>query len=87
MYIFFVNPDDLTNLDIENGQCYNESIPQNLTFGYQGLPLGLGNTLSSVNGSTKRTGAASGLVNKKSAGVQGLMALVTAVVTVTFMFL
>ncbi|KAF3028867.1 hypothetical protein E8E15_007637 [Penicillium rubens] len=87
MYMFFVNPDDLTNLDIENGQCYNESIPQNLTFGYQGLPLGLGNTLSSVNGSTKRTGAASGLVNKKSAGVQGLMALVAAVVTVTFMFL
>ncbi|KAJ5237700.1 hypothetical protein N7489_007791 [Penicillium chrysogenum] len=87
MYMFFVNPDDLTNLDIENGQCYNESIPQNLTFGYQGLPLGLGNTLSSFNGSTKRTGAASGLVNKKSAGVQGLMALVAAVVTVTFMFL
>lgn len=87
MYMFFLNPDDLTNLDIENGQCYNESIPQNLTFGYQGLPLGLGNTLSSVTGSAKHTGAASGLFNKESASVQGLMALVAAMVTVTFIFL
>ncbi|KAF7714030.1 Uncharacterized protein PECH_000519 [Penicillium ucsense] len=40
-FMFFVNADDLTNLDIENGQCYNHSIPQNLTFSYQGLPFGL----------------------------------------------
>ena len=52
MYMFFLNPDDLTNLDVQNGQCYNASIPQNLTFGYQGLPLGLS------NGSVKK-GAAS----------------------------
>ena len=24
-----------------NGQCYNRSIPQNLTFGVQGLPFGI----------------------------------------------
>ncbi|MCJ1255660.1 hypothetical protein MMC24_003477 [Lignoscripta atroalba] len=41
MYMFFRVPDDLTNLDISNGQCYNASIPQNLTFGYQGLPFGI----------------------------------------------
>ncbi|OQE26059.1 hypothetical protein PENFLA_c007G02980 [Penicillium flavigenum] len=87
MYMFFLNPEDLTNLDIENGQCYNESVPQNLTFGYQGLPLGLGNMLSSVNRSAKQTGDASRLLSKESAGVQGLMALVAALATVTFMFL
>ncbi|KAJ5994852.1 hypothetical protein N7481_001829 [Penicillium waksmanii] len=40
-YMFFLNADDLTNLDIENGECLNKSIPQNVTFSYQGLPLGL----------------------------------------------
>lgn len=41
-YMFFNVPDDLTGLDIENGQCLNSSIPQNVTYGYQNLPLGLG---------------------------------------------
>lgn len=40
-YMFFKVPDDLTNLDIVNGQCYNATIKQNLTFSYQGLPFGL----------------------------------------------
>lgn len=40
--MFFVVPDDLTNLD--NGQRYNTSIPQNVTFSEQGLPFGLGKT-------------------------------------------
>lgn len=40
-YMFFHVPDDLTNLDIVNGQCYNETIPQNVTFSVQGLPFGL----------------------------------------------
>ncbi|KAL8736897.1 MAG: hypothetical protein Q9181_002215 [Wetmoreana brouardii] len=40
-YMFFKVPDDLTNLDIQNGHCLNASIPQNLTFGYQGLPFGI----------------------------------------------
>ena len=34
-YMFFINPNDLMNLDIENGQCRNASIPQNVTFGEQ----------------------------------------------------
>ncbi|KAL8906008.1 MAG: hypothetical protein Q9207_002293 [Kuettlingeria erythrocarpa] len=40
-YMFFTVPDDLTNLDIQNGQCLNASVQQNLTFGYQGLPFGV----------------------------------------------
>lgn len=44
MYMFFRVPDDLSNLDISNGQCYNASIAQNVTFGYQGLPFGIGNS-------------------------------------------
>ncbi|APA15461.1 hypothetical protein SS1G_13385 [Sclerotinia sclerotiorum 1980 UF-70] len=47
-YMFFLVPDDLTNLDIVNGQCYNSTIPQNLTFSEQGLPFGL-----SKSGATK----------------------------------
>ncbi|KAF2759888.1 hypothetical protein EJ05DRAFT_474930 [Pseudovirgaria hyperparasitica] len=41
MYMFFNVPDDLSNLDIENGQCYNASIAQNVTFGYQDEALGI----------------------------------------------
>jgi len=41
MYMFFLVPDDLTNLDILNGQCYNSTIKQNVTFSEQGLPFGL----------------------------------------------
>ncbi len=46
--MFFRVPDDLTNLDISNGQCYNASIPQNVTFGYQGLPFGIGESWESA---------------------------------------
>jgi hypothetical protein len=84
-YMFFLHADDLTNLDIANGECYNTSIPQNLTFSYQGLPDGLGKT-TSVNGSANHTGAASGLL-KESAGGKSLVALVAAMATATFMFL
>ena len=47
-YMFFVHADDLTNLDIANGQCYNTSIKQNVTFSYQGLPFGLSKDVSSA---------------------------------------
>ncbi|KAH8907327.1 hypothetical protein BR93DRAFT_951499 [Coniochaeta sp. PMI_546] len=40
-YMFFNVPDDLKNLDIVNGQCYNSTVKQNLTFSEQGLPFGL----------------------------------------------
>ncbi|KAI9712398.1 MAG: hypothetical protein M1820_001611 [Bogoriella megaspora] len=34
-YMFFLHPNDLMNLDIENGQCRNATIPQNLTYDTQ----------------------------------------------------
>ena len=48
--------DDLTHLDISNGQCYNTSIPQNVTFGEQGLPFGI----NLGGGNSTKKGAASG---------------------------
>jgi hypothetical protein len=85
-YMFFLHSDDLANLDIANGECYNKSIPQNLTFSYQGLPGGLGKTPTAVNGSANHTGTASGPL-AESAGGKSLMALVAAMATATFMFL
>lgn len=38
--------------------CLDRSIPQNLTFGYQGLPLGIGND-ATVNGSANGEGNSS----------------------------
>ncbi|KAF4554705.1 Hypothetical protein D9617_4g004600 [Elsinoe fawcettii] len=69
-YMFFVNADDLSNLDIANGQCYNTSIAQNLTFGYQNLPGGLGKT-PTVNGSANgnATGAAASITGSRSNGM------------------
>ncbi|KAI3281279.1 hypothetical protein DTO002I6_9893 [Penicillium roqueforti] len=86
-YMFFVNADDLTNLDIANGHCYNQSVAQNLTFSYQGLPFGLGDTPTAVNASANQTGAASGLLTKESAGAQGFMTLIAAMFTAAFMVL
>ncbi|KAF2147252.1 uncharacterized protein K452DRAFT_282240 [Aplosporella prunicola CBS 121167] len=40
-YMFFRHADDLSNLDIENGNCYNNSILQNVTFGIQDEELGI----------------------------------------------
>ena len=40
-YMFFLVPDDIAQLDIVNQQCFNASIPQNVTFSEQGLPFGL----------------------------------------------
>lgn len=54
-YMFFVNVDDLTNLDIEGGHCLNASVKQNVTFNYQGLPLGLSN--SNVKGEAPKSQA------------------------------
>ncbi|KAI5195921.1 hypothetical protein AUEXF2481DRAFT_61873 [Aureobasidium subglaciale EXF-2481] len=89
-YMFFLNPDDLTGLDIANGQCYNQSIAQNLTFGYQGLPFGIGDTPSAVNASansTGKTGTASGFKSKDAVGAQSSLALVAALGAAMFMFL
>ncbi|KAI4606704.1 uncharacterized protein J4E79_011394 [Alternaria viburni] len=40
-YMFFREPNDLAGLDIVNGQCLNESIPQNVTFSRQAEILGI----------------------------------------------
>ncbi|KZL82691.1 hypothetical protein CI238_07323 [Colletotrichum incanum] len=48
-YMFFRVPDDLTNLDIAGGQCYNATIPQNVTFKTQGLPFGWGSAAGSLS--------------------------------------
>ncbi|MCJ1240793.1 hypothetical protein MMC14_008797 [Varicellaria rhodocarpa] len=50
-YMFFLVPDDLTHLDIANGQCLNTTIQQNVTFSIQGLPFGLSKNNS--NSTTK----------------------------------
>lgn len=39
--MFFREPNDLAGLDIANGQCLNESIPQNVTFSRQAEILGI----------------------------------------------
>jgi len=56
-YMFFLNADDLTNLDIANGECYNKSIPQNVTYSYQGLPLGLSKDSGAAGGSSRSLAA------------------------------
>jgi len=80
MYMFFLVPDDLKNLDIVNGQCYNTSIPQNVTFSYQGLPLGL--STSNKNTTTKN---AAPVTFGASAGVS-LATLLPLLLTVTLLF-
>ncbi|KAI0181703.1 hypothetical protein GGR52DRAFT_51972 [Hypoxylon sp. FL1284] len=43
-YMFFVTPDDLRGVDILGGNCHNQAVVQNVTFGYQGR--GFGNAAS-----------------------------------------
>ena len=51
-YMFFIRPDDLTGLDIVNGQCYNSSIKQNVTFGTQDELLGIHGSSAAVQRSS-----------------------------------
>ncbi|KAI7465834.1 hypothetical protein KC351_g14775 [Hortaea werneckii] len=74
-YMFFRTPDDLMGLDIENGGCYNQSVPQNLTFGYQGLPAGLGDT-AEVNGSANSSGDKDAAIPGASIRMSGVFAAV-----------
>ncbi|KAI9805363.1 MAG: hypothetical protein M1833_005816 [Piccolia ochrophora] len=71
-YMFFRVPDDLTNLDIVNGHCYNASIPQNLTFGLQGLPFGINLGSGAAAGGPQI--AWSGLMLAVAVGVLGSVA-------------
>lgn len=50
-YMFFKVPDDLHGLDIVNGQCLNQSIPQNVTFGLQDEVLGIHGAAARLGGS------------------------------------
>lgn len=50
-YMFFHVPDDLRGLDIANGQCLNETIKQNVTFGVQDEVLGIHGAGTSLTGS------------------------------------
>lgn len=68
------------NLDIENGQCYNKSIPQNLTFGYQGLPF---SSTTAVNASATHTASAGMRLMAKDATAWHGMIAVSAVAFVT----
>lgn len=68
-YMFIVHSDDLTGINIAGDTCYNTSIPQNLTFGYQGLPLGIGDD-APVNGSASdKKGDAVGSMAGSSTGL------------------
>lgn len=40
MYMFFKHADDLMGLDIANGQCRNETIEQNVGFGWENMAFG-----------------------------------------------
>jgi phosphatidate phosphatase APP1 len=51
-FMFFIQPDDLTRLDIVGGNCYNASIKQNLTFSTQDELLGIHKSA----GATKTSG-------------------------------
>jgi hypothetical protein len=78
MYMFFYVPDDLTGLDIVNGQCYNASVKQNLTFGYQGLPFGIGggnnsNSTNSTAGQAMRAGKGTVMLSFGMAGMAVLL--------------
>jgi hypothetical protein len=73
-YMFFHVPDDLTNLDIAGGHCYNSSIKQNLTFSYQGLPFGLSKTSSGATSNFKLEGSRLGMVASGLLAVVGIIA-------------
>ncbi|KAI9793000.1 MAG: hypothetical protein M1835_007537 [Candelina submexicana] len=75
LYMFFNVPDDLRHLDIANGQCYNTSIRQNLTFGYQGLPFGINTGNSKRNAATDLISGFSVFQNLIWAGFLALFAI------------
>jgi hypothetical protein len=58
-YMFFNHANDLMGLDIEGGHCYNQSVAQNVTFDYQGLPFD-GDDNGPVNGSANGSGGKGG---------------------------
>lgn len=79
IYMFFKNSDDLTNIDIYR-ECLNNTIPQNVTFGWQGLPFGL--TTSNSNSSSSNSAS----VNNPS-GLRTLLVPVFLLLSSLFLIL
>jgi len=71
--MFFLTPDDLTGLDISNGHCYNSSVQQNVTFGYQGLPLDLSGN-GNINYTASSASASSAAASSASKSTGGVLA-------------
>jgi len=57
-YMFFRTPDDVLGLDFSKGDCRNASVPQNVTFAYQGLPAILPGSASTLAASALAASAA-----------------------------
>lgn len=76
-YMFFNVPDDLKNLDVVGGQCYNSTIKQNVTFAYQGLPLGLGsnNTNATKSAAVRTAGRMTGAAAMTAVGTAAMVAI------------
>ncbi|KAI0807972.1 hypothetical protein C8Q74DRAFT_104649 [Fomes fomentarius] len=58
-YFFYRTAEDLFDLDIENGECLNSTVPQNITFGEQGgvLDSGSNGAAAVVLGRTQNAAA------------------------------
>ncbi|KAI8982873.1 hypothetical protein BD414DRAFT_418912 [Trametes punicea] len=61
-YFFYRTADDLYNLNITNGQCRNDSVPQNITFGEQGGVLGNNRAIGLTIGRPQYAAALVGVV-------------------------
>ena len=84
MYMFFRTPNDLMGLDLDAGDCYNQSVPQNLTFGYQGLPLGIGDD-SAVNGSADGEEKKNGAVGPHAGSAQWAVSVLLGALCLQFL--
>lgn len=74
-YMFFTTPDDLVGLDFTNGGCRNNSaVMGTVTFGWQGLPFGLGKKSAAAAG--RGAGAASAVWAAVAAAVMAVAVLV-----------
>ena len=60
--MFLRTPDDIRNINVGAGQCYNSSVPQNITFGYQNVPFSEDGNDTDENGADINRGFASSSV-------------------------
>jgi hypothetical protein len=76
--MFFRTPDDLVGIDVGAGACYNASVPQNLTFGYQNVP-------GRADGEAEDGDSGGGRAADAAAGSAMMLALVVAVMVAVVM--